>query len=425
MERRTFLALLALPAVAALLEGCGGGDENATTGATAVRSDATRVLADPSLAGVATTSLNGFGASLYRVLAADRPGVNLVVSPVSIAFALAMTSVGARGTTLDQMLETLEVVDPVGIHRSMNASIAQLDARTRGSGDDEVRLEITNSLWGQSDLRFEAAFLDVLAAEYGAGVQLIDFRADAEVARAAINEWVGDATAQRIPELLSEGSITDATRLALVNAIHLKAPWAVPFSRDATTDAAFTLGDGTVVQVPTMVGGGEYPYASGDGWQAVELPYAGDDLAMVVFLPEEGFLELFESIFLVTDATQYFESRPVSLRLPQWDTGSALSLSDMLSTMGMPTAFSDDADFTGITTGTSLSIGTVVHQANITVDEDGTEAAAATAVEISTTAAPDEVEPIDFVVDRPFVFVVRDRPTGAVLFLGRVADPLE
>ena len=162
VERRTFLALLALPAVTALLEGCGGDDEVTTTGVTAVRSGATRVPADPSLAVVATTSLNGFGASLYRVLAADRPGVNLVVSPASIALALTMTAVGARKATLDQMMETLEVVDPVGIHRSMNALITQLDARTLGSGDDDVRLEITNSLWGQSDLRFEAAFLDVL-----------------------------------------------------------------------------------------------------------------------------------------------------------------------------------------------------------------------------------------------------------------------
>lgn len=423
MERRTFLALLATPAVLALLDACGGSDASSDTAGEA-RSDAVRVQADAGLATAAADSLTLFGTNLYRRLAADQSDANLVLSPASIAIALSMVSAGAKGTTLAELLDVLQVGDAAGVHRSMNALTSQLAARNHGSGDQSVQLSVLDQLWGQAGFTFLQPFLDVLAAEYGAGLETVDFRNDAEAARTAINAWVDEVTAHRIPELLAQGTIDAATRLALVNAIHLKATWADPFDAGLTFDAPFTLADDTTVTVPMMRGGGDLAYASGDGWQAVELPYDGDELSMLVFLPEPGFLAEFESIFLVTDATQYLAPTKVFLQLPTWDTGSSFSLADVLGAMGMATAFTGDADFTGISTDEPLHIGAVIHQANITVDEAGTEAAAATAVVVEAgSAAPSPDQPIEMVVDRPFVFAVRDRATGAVLFLGRVADP--
>ncbi len=424
MDRRTFLALLATPAVLALLDACGSEEASSTPTAGEARSDVARIGADADLSLAAATALSLFGTDLYRVLAAEQPDANLVMSPASIAIALSMVSAGANGTTLAELLEVLRVDDADGMHRSMNALTTELTSRSQGSGDDAVDLSIVDQLWGQAGFTFARPFLDLLAAEYGAGLETVDFRNDADGARRAINAWVADATADRIPELLAEGSLDGATRLALVNAIHLKAAWAQPFLDGATEDAPFTLLDDSTVQVPTMQLNGTIDYASGDGWQAVELPYVGGELAMLVILPEPGFLAEFESIFLVTDATQYLAPTLVRLRLPRWDTGSTFSLADVLGALGMPTAFTDRADFTGISTDEQLQIGAVIHQANITVDETGTEAAAATAVIIETTsAAPSEDEPVEMIVDRPFVFALRDRGTGAVLFLGRVADP--
>ena len=423
MDRRTFLALLATPAVLALLDACS--KDLASPGAgSLVQSELARTSADPSLGSAAASSLSEFGTNLYRRLAADQPGANVVLSPASIAISLSMVSAGDAGSTLTELLDVLEIDDADGRHRSMNALTAELDRRNHGTDAAGVQLSILDQLWGQSGFSFAREFLDVLAAEYGAGLETVDFRSDAEGARQRINQWVADATADRIPELLGQGTIDAATRLALVNAIHLKASWADPFDPFLTLDAPFTLVDGSTVSVPMMRGTSELMYATGDGWQAVELPYDGGELAMLVFLPEPGFLEQFEQIFLVTDATAYLASTQVFLQLPTWDTGSTFSLADVLASMGMPTAFTDDADFTGISTDEPLHIGAVIHQANITVDEAGTEAAAATAVVVEAgSAAPSGDGPIEMIVDRPFVFVLRDRATGAVLFLGRVADP--
>ena len=174
--------------------------------------------------------------------------------------------------------------------------------------------------------------------------------------------------------------LTTETRLTLVNAVYLKADWAQPFDAGLTVDAPFTTAAGDTIDVPTMSRTAELAYATGDGWRAVELPYADSSLAMLIFVPEDGFLHLFEEIFLITDATRYLTPHRVRLRLPRFDIESSFSLGDQLREMGMPTAFGGDADFSGITTEVALRIAAVVHQANITVTEEGTEAAAATAV---------------------------------------------
>jgi serine protease inhibitor len=420
LHRRAFLALVATPFVVALLEACGD-DASPPAPATvgSARSNLARVAALPGAAPQAAEALNLFGTTLYRQMAVADPTGNLVLSPASIAIALTMTEAGARGTTLDEMIATLRIDDPAAIHRSMNALTASLDSLNSNA----VQLSIANSLWGQADINFEPAFLDLLATEYSAGMELVDYRADPDAARAAINLWVSDETKARIPELLSPGVVTTDARLTLVNAIYLKANWAEPFVAELTADAPFTTAEDDVVQVPTMVRTAEFGYATGDGWQAVEMPYADSSLAMLIFVPEAGFLPIFEDIFLVTDATQYLEPRQVELRIPRFDIASTFSLADHLRSLGMTTAFADDADFTGITTDEPLHLSAVVHQANITVGEEGTEAAAATAVIADAGAAAPEGEPVVLVIDRPFVFALRDRATEAILFLGRVADP--
>ncbi|MFN8021794.1 MAG: serpin family protein [Acidimicrobiales bacterium] len=426
VDRRRFLAALtAVPALAAVLQACsddlepsGDGSGHSGTAGGELRSETARTAAGPTLAAPLATAIEAFGIDLYRRLAAAAPADNLVVSPTSIALALAMAAAGAAGTTLDEMLATLHAVE-LDLHASANA----LDTALAARNGDQVTLSLAQATWLQDRMTVMPAFLDTLAADYGSGVRTVDFEADPDAARTEVNEWVDDRTEGRIPELLAPGTVDELTRFVLVNAVYLKALWADPFDPSITRDAPFTTAGGDTADVPTMVKQTEFAYASGDGWQAVELPYAGDELAMLLFLPETDFLPTFEEIFLVTDATQYLEPRLVRLFLPRWDTSASFDLADQLSALGMPTAFTDAADFTGITTDEPLQIGAVIHQANITVGEDGTEAAAATAVVgVAGSAAPTD-EPIELVFDRPFVFVLRDRPTGAVLFVGRVADP--
>ena len=443
LDRRRFLALAALPAVAAVLHACGGDGTNspatppdATSGpdtvapVTAVQASAKeRISADPAQARAAVRSLNALGADLYGPLAAaaDGAGGNLVFSPASIAVALTMARAGAAGTTAAEMDTVLHVDDPASIHRSSNALTASLEA-VSGTFDvfgeqRDVLLSIANSMWAQSGMPMEPAFLDVLAEEYGAGVRTVDYRSDPAAAVDAINAWVDDETRGRIPNLLDEGSVTPDTRLTLVNAVYLKAAWRDEFIAEMTAPGTFTTATGEQVQVPTMVRQASWGHARGDGWEAVELPYVGDRLAMLIVLPDEGDLAALEADIGATlgAAVAGLETTDVLLRIPRWDTTTTAALAPVLADLGMPTAFTDAADLSGITTAEDLAITAVVHQANITVDEAGTEAAAATAVVAGATSAP--VEVVELTVDRPFVFALRDTETGAVVFLGRVGDP--
>jgi serpin B len=341
-----------------------------------------------------------------------------------------MVRAGAVGTTGTEIDDVLHIEDPATIHRAMNALARELEARSGtfdvGGEQREVTLSIANSLWGQSGLAFEQPFLDTLAAEYDAGLRVTDFIADPEGSRSTINEWVSDETRERIPDLLPQGSITSDTRLTLVNAVYLKAPWVTQFSEDATADRPFTRLDGSTVDVPTMSTRVSAPYAAGEGWQAVELGYAGGELAMVLVVPDAGALAEVEGALsdgLLDDVVAALDRSEVDLQLPRWDIETSAQLADLLAEMGMPTAFTDAADFSGISREAALAISAVVHQANITVDENGTEAAAATAVIVGETSAPDPADVVELHVDRPFLFVLRDATTGANTFLGRVADP--
>jgi serpin B len=271
-------------------------------------------------------------------------------------------------------------------------------------------------------MALEQAFLDALAERFGAGLRLADYVDDTEGARKRINGWVAEQTEQRIPELLPAGVLTPLSRLTLVNAIYLKAPWLTPFPAEATTDGAFTRPDGSTVSVPLMAVSESMHYGAGTGWRAVDIPYASGALTMTVIVPDD--LATFEheltaeSLAAITGA---LTDTQVSLTFPRFSIETKTDLAAVLGRLGMPSAFDDRADFSGITTAEKLLISAVIHQANIDVDEKGTEAAAATAVVMRATGMP--AEPVTLRVDRPFIFALRDVPTGAILFLGRVTDP--
>jgi serine protease inhibitor len=437
VDRRHFLALTAaVPALAVLLQACGG-DDGSTTSTTSVRggqdgpmqlrSNVDRVSIDPSRASVAAEAINAFGADLHRRLAEADPGANLVFSPASILLALAMTRAGAVGATATEVDQVLHVANAAGFFDSCNALDAALGevsgrVETASGSDEELTLEIANSLWPQSGFEFEQAFLDLLASQFGTGVYVVDYRADPDVARVAINGWVDEHTAGRIPQLLAPGTITPESRLTLVNAVYLKAPWQRAFEENATSTAPFTTADGATVDVEMMHATRHLGFATGEGWQAVEVPYAGDRLAMLLVLPDVDVAAL-EAGSFAWPATTELAGQKVRLGLPRWDIETSASLGDVLAALGMPTAFTDDADFTGMTTQEPLYIGAVIHQANITVDEAGTEAAAATAVVMEAGAAPSPDEPPVVTFDRPFLFAVRDKQTGAILFQGRITNP--
>lgn len=438
IPRRGFLALLALPAVAAVLQACGGDDAAEPSGSTPpasngiIRSDVALVTTSVDEAAAATTALNAFGADAYALLAelSQETNGNLVFSPASIAIALTMVRAGAVGVTGTEIDDVLHIEDPAAIHRAMNALSRALEARS-GTFDvngeqREVTLSIANSLWGQSGLAFEQPFIDTLAAEYDAGLRVTDFVADPDGSRTTINEWVSDETRDRIPNLLPQGSITSDTRLTLVNAVYLKAPWATQFSEESTLDRPFTRLDGSTVEVPMMAARLTAPYAAGEGWQAVELGYVGGELALLLVVPDAEGLAAVEGSLpagLLDEVIATLTGAEVDLQLPRWDIETAAPLADLLAELGMPTAFTDGADFSGITRETALAISAVMHQANITVDENGTEAAAATAVVVGVTSAPEPTDVVELHVDRPFLFALRDTTTGAITFLGRVADP--
>ncbi len=416
------------------------------------KSDVPRASASPGEARKAAASINAFGLDLYGRMLADGtldPAKSAVFSPTSIALALAMARAGARGETAAQMDKVMRSAGADTLAEAMNALDRALASRSgrfdvygqEGSGGD-VLLKLANAPFAQTGMPLEQDYLDALASRYGAGVRLVDYSADPEAARKTINGWVKKQTAGRIPDLLAEPDVTALTRLVLVNAMYLKAPWLNPFDAADTKPGRFTRADGSRVSVPMMgparcqgIGMCELPYAAGAGWRAVELPYLGDSLAMTVIVPDN--LAAFERGLTAPKLARIIgalrTSPPasdavydVAVSMPRFGIETRADLAGALVAMGMPLAFDvETADFTGVSpmaSETGLYIKKVIHQANIDVDEKGTEAAAATAVVMATGGGP-ETKQIVFRVDRPFLFLVRDVPTGAVLFIGRVVDP--
>ena len=402
-------------------------DARVTVGGTAI-SGVPRAPADGTARSEAVRAVQSFGADLYRELA-QQPG-NLACSPYSVAVALAMVRNGARGATATELDHVLHAPAPDRLNSGLNALELHLATRSgrrsqEGAAPADVVLDTASSLWGQRSERWQPAFLDALARFYGAGMHTVDYERDTEGARRAINGWTGERTHGRIPELVPAGMIDALTRLVLVNAVYLKAPWLVPFGRQATAPAPFTRTDGSRVSVPMMSASGTASgYASGPGWQAVRLPYLGEQLAMTLVVPDAGRLAQLERDVSGPAVRALLGDLPatqVDLRLPRWTFRTHVELSDLLSALGMPTAFTDRADFTGMTVQDALSISAVLHEVFVAVDEDGTEAAAATAAIMELSAG--RMPGVTLTVDRPFLFLIHDIETGIPLFLGRVVAP--
>lgn len=416
---RTAILTLALS-----LAACGS-DPASTPPGEQRRSDLERDL-DPDVAAEVVSDLTEsnrrFAFDLYQELRAQ-PG-NLFMSPHSVSIALAMTYAGAEGQTESQMAEALhfDQEEPL-LHQAFNALDLDLATRSDAStdGGEAPELNIVNALWGQAGYGFEAPFLDTLAVNYGAGMSLMDFGGDPEGSREIINTWVEDATEERILDLIPAGAITGNTALVLTNAIYFKGSWSTPFEPSQTAPAAFTTLDGATVQPPTMNGQLRVPYADLDGFAMVELPFAGHDIALQLIVPDEGEFETVEASLdqaAFDAAVAQLSEHDVTLAVPKFEMRTPFDLVPPLQQLGMVDAFGA-ADFSGISSGGGLAITDVVHQGFLLVNEEGAEAAAATAVILGESAAPLAT----LTVDRPFLVTIVDRPTGALLFLGRVTDP--
>lgn len=429
-RRDTLRALAAAGLTAPVLAACGDSGSGSApapsqAGFRLVSADVPRSTGDPRAVAGAVTAMGGLTTDLWGTLPAL---ANLALSPYSIAVALAMTANGAVGATRQQMLDVLHV-DSLAAY---NAGLAALTQEVEGLAGPvklydgtpgEIALAAANALFGDGATTWEQGFLTVLAKEYGAGMRTVDWRGAPEAGRQAVNAWTSAQTHDRIPQILPPGVVDTLTRLVLVNALYFKAPWLVPFQKVATHSGPFHRADGTTVQVP-MMGSEDGPatYLSGRFFRGARIPYVGRTLAMTVALPTPGH-ESEALAELLAAGVHGAGASGASLRLsmPRWTYRVATDLSDPLQQLGMTLAFGDRADFSAMTTDADLVVSDVLHQTFVAVDENGTEAAAATAVVMGETALPVTQETL--VLDRPFLFVVHDAAHGTPLFVGRVADP--
>jgi len=374
---------------------------------------------------------NAFALAIYEHLR-QRPG-NLLFSPFSMRGALGMALAGARGDTAAQMRHVLRIVS---IDEPVHASVAPFVRGLNEAGSGDYELAVANSLWGQAGAPLEAGFLDVIMRHYGAGMNVVDFAGAADDARAAINRWVEDATRQRIRALIPVGSLDADTRLVLVNAVYFKGTWVLQFERALTRNELFHVESGKTVQAALMHRRSEVWYAHAAGYQAVQLDYRGDNLCMLVFLPDkqDGLCDLEQLLSgrALRDTVSRMRPREVELFLPRFRlTWGTFDVRDELAALGMPLAFSPlQADFSGINGRVpphqdALFVSGVFHKAFVAVNEEGTEAAAATAVLAPPMASPSHRAPIVpvFRADHPFLFAISDRKSGAILFYGRIVDP--
>lgn len=367
-----------------------------------------------------------FGLDLYSRL--RRTSGNTFLSPFSLSTALAMTAAGARGETARQMVEVLHF--PFGSDRVDPAFESLIRSIRPGDGGTEhgYQLHTANALWGQKGSHFLPAFLETLRGPFGATFEEVDFRNAVEDARRTINEWAEAKTRGKIRDLIPSGVLDPTTRLVLTNAIYFKGNWTSPFRPEQTQDEDFRLAVDRTARVPMMHQTGRFAYYEDDAVQAIELPYAGGSLAMVVLLPKQvDGLPAFEaslSAGSLAKRLDKFEVRSVAVALPRFKLTSSFELGRTLATLGMALPFSDRADFSGINGGKEpLQISAVIHKAYIDVNEVGTEAAAATAIGIRTTSAFNPQAPTPFRADHPFLFLLRDRGTGSLLFLGCLTHP--
>ncbi|MCK4752616.1 MAG: serpin family protein [Planctomycetes bacterium] len=375
-----------------------------------------------------TQANNKFATDLYAKLSTTKG--NLFFSPYSISTALAMTYAGAKNDTAAQMAEALNFpTEPAmtkeQFHYNFGAVIKNLNSQGEKGNYD---LTIANALWGQAGYGFLDEYLELVKTNYDSQLNKVDFIKNTEAARLTINKWVEDKTNDKIKNLLQKGVLNNLTRLVLTNAIYFKGNWADQFKTERTKDQPFTLITGDKIDVPMMNRTEKFSYTEADSLQVLELPYVEDELSMIILLPKkDSSLAELENGLTSENLSTWMKQlikREVIVAVPKFKMESKFDLVPVLKSMGMKNAFTGKADFSGMNGRKDLAISAVVHKAYVDVNEEGTEAAAATGITMSLTSAVPEAIPV-FRADRPFVFLIRDNGTGSILFLGRVMNPVE
>jgi serpin B len=433
------LALIAIAAYAAAstagdssrrVAGAAAGGASAASAASAAPPTTPRPTPGTPTPGTASIvhSGNQLALDLLRRLGA---GGNVVFSPYSIETALAMAHAGAGGETEAQIARVLHAAGGrkalLGGLKALASRLADATRRKpRTPAADAVELRLANGLWVQSGLALRPPFARSLSQTFGAAPQPVEFKARFETARQAINAWVADHTGKRINDLMAPGTIDTRTRLVLANAIYVKAHWSSPFNPALTATRSFTVGPGRRVPVPFMT---QAPtpisYGHGPGYQAVDLPYLHSTLSLLVVMPSAGTVAAFARRLSADSLARLAASlrrTVVDLRMPRFHLGTHADLNQPLAALGMPLAFSDHADFSGITAQVPLTISHVAHGADLTADEQGTVAVAATGISFTPTSVL-VGRPTHLALDHPFLLFLRDSESGAILFAGRLADP--
>jgi serpin B len=368
---------------------------------------------------------NALALDLYANLSAT-PG-NIFFSPSCIETALAMTYAGARGQTAQQMATVLHLPPGEAIHADLGAFIARLNGGESGSQERAYELTVANALWGQTGAHFLPDFTSLLKKDYGAGMHEVDYKQNPETARQTINAWVAAKTHDKIQNLIPPRVLTTSTRLTLTSAIYFKGTWVGKFDTKATTTDAFHLSATQSIQTPMMHRTARYAYADTDDCQILKLDYAGKALSMIILLPRtiDGLASLEKGLTSTKLAgmCDTLTEKKVIVSLPRFKLTQSLELADTLSAMGMPDAFDSAADFPGITGSRDFSISNVIHKAYVEVNEEGTEAAAATGVVMTFMSDSPPLPPEVFNANHPFLFLIRDEASGAILFMGRMAAP--
>jgi len=366
-------------------------------------------------------SNNQFAIDLYRKINSKDTEKNIFVSPFSVSTALAMTYEGSRGNTRKQMSGVLHL-DMSDVDRQ--SGFSALLAETSAGPGKHYKLNVANALWGQKGFHFEAPFLSATGKYYGGALNLVDFKLNTEGARQEINTWAEDHTAKMIRDLIPARALDRNARLVLTNAIYFKGTWASQFKPLFTKDAPFNVSKTVKVQTPMMHQTGHFRFIKESGVSAIELPYADDDLSMIAILPDGDIDKMGESLTLdkIRQLSVDMFSQDVDVYLPRFKMEAGYGLGGMLSDMGMPDAFIENlANFSGMTGQPDLYIDKVIHKARIEVNEEGSEAAAATAVIMVTKAMM--TDKAVFRADRPFLFMIVHNKTGAILFMGRLSNP--
>ncbi len=401
--------------------GTGGVGTNPSPTPSPQKTKETPVKIEPKI----TDATLGFAWRLLNQLESAEEGRNLFFSPLSVSLALSMALNGAEGETYQQIAKTLGYEN-----LSLDAVNAQsaLLMQTLRSPDPKAEVSVANSLWVAEGFPIEADFVKRLQQFYDAEAQNLDFARAPEAAAQRINEWVKAQTREMIPKLFEANAFNADTVAVLVNALYFKGKWQKPFSKEATHEMPFRMENGRTKPVPMMMTSGKYPYYTGDGYQAVALPYGEGNLMFYLLLPDEGrtVAQLVEHMNPERWKQMAAQMKPTEgdVGLPRFRVETQYALKPILQQLGMEAPFQPDgADFSRINRayGKKIYINQVIHKAVVQVDEEGTEAAAATGIEMRITAAP--VNHFTVIADRPFLFAIVHQPAGAVLFMGIVREP--